>query len=51
VLGISPGQIPHYASIGGDHNLIHVHPVAAKLFGFPTVIAHGMFTAAALLGE
>jgi acyl dehydratase len=49
VLSISPGQIRRYASVGGDHNPIHTNPVAAKLFGFPTVIAHGMFSAAAVL--
>lgn len=49
VLGISAGQIRRYASVGGDHNPIHTNPIAAKLFGFPTVIAHGMFTAAAVL--
>lgn len=49
VLRISPGQIRRYASVGGDHNPIHTNPIAAKLFGFPTVIAHGMFTAAAVL--
>jgi acyl dehydratase len=49
VLRITPGQIRHYASVGGDHNPIHTNPIAAKLFGFPTVIAHGMFTAAAVL--
>jgi len=51
VLRITPGQIRHYASVGGDHNPIHTNPVAAKLFGFPTVIAHGMFTAAAVLAN
>jgi acyl dehydratase len=49
VLSISPGQIRRYASVGGDHNPIHTNPIAAKLFGFPTVIAHGMFSAAAVL--
>jgi acyl dehydratase len=49
VLTISAGQIRRYASVGGDHNPIHTNPIAAKLFGFPTVIAHGMFTAAAVL--
>jgi acyl dehydratase len=49
VLRITPGQIRHYASVGGDHNPIHTNPIAAKLFGFPTVIAHGMFSAAAVL--
>jgi acyl dehydratase len=51
VLRITPGQIRHYASIAGDHNPIHTNPIAAKLFGFPTVIAHGMFTAAAVLAN
>ncbi|MFN3003758.1 MaoC/PaaZ C-terminal domain-containing protein [Mycolicibacterium wolinskyi] len=51
VLHITPGQIRHYASVGGDHNPIHTNAVAAKLFGFPTVIAHGMFSAAAVLAN
>ena len=37
--------------MSGDHNPIHTNPVAAKLFGFPTVIAHGMYTAAAVLAN
>jgi acyl dehydratase len=49
VLTISAGQIRRYASVGGDHNPIHTNPLAAKLFGFPTVIAHGMYSAAAVL--
>jgi hypothetical protein len=51
VLRISPGQIRRYAAVGGDHNPIHTNPIAAKLFGFPTVIAHGMFSAAAVLAN
>ncbi|MCK0177211.1 MULTISPECIES: MaoC/PaaZ C-terminal domain-containing protein [Mycobacteriaceae] len=51
VLSVSPGQIKHYASVSGDHNPIHTNAVAAKLFGFPTVIAHGMFSAAAVLAN
>ena len=51
VLRITPGQIRHYASVGGDHNPIHTNSIAAKLFGFPTVIAHGMFSAAAVLAN
>ncbi|KMO70745.1 MAG: dehydratase [Mycolicibacterium rufum] len=51
VLSITPGQIRHYASVGGDHNPIHTNSIAAKLFGFPTVIAHGMFSAAAVLAN
>lgn len=51
VLNITPGRIRNYASIGGDHNPIHTNGLAAKLFGFPTVIAHGMFSAAAVLAN
>ncbi|MET0901384.1 MAG: MaoC/PaaZ C-terminal domain-containing protein [Mycobacterium sp.] len=51
LLKITPGQIRRYASAGGDHNPIHLSPIAAKLFGFPTVIAHGMFSAAAVLAN
>ena len=51
VLRITPAQIRRYAGIGGDHNPIHTNPVAAKLFGFPTVIAHGMYSAAAVLAN
>ncbi len=49
ILSVTPGQIRKYASVGGDHNPIHTSPIGAKLFGFPTVIAHGMFSAAAVL--
>lgn len=51
VLRVSPGQIRRYAAVGGDHNPIHTNPIAAKLFGFPSVIAHGMFSAAAVLAN
>jgi acyl dehydratase len=51
VLKISPGQIRRYAFVGGDQNPIHTNGIAAKLFGFPTVIAHGMFSAAAVLAN
>jgi acyl dehydratase len=51
VLPISPGVIRRYAAVGGDHNPIHTNPLAARLFGFPTVIAHGMYAAAAVLGN
>ena len=37
--------------MGGDHNPIHTSTIGAKLFGFPTVIAHGMFSAAAVLAN
>ena len=51
ILRITPGQIRRYAAIGGDHNPIHTNPIGAKLFGFPNVIAHGMFSAAAVLAN
>lgn len=51
ILRITPGQIRRYAAIGGDHNPIHTNAIGAKLFGFPTVIAHGMFSAAAVLAN
>jgi acyl dehydratase len=51
ILRITPSQIRHYASVGGDHNPIHTSSIGAKLFGFPTAIAHGMFSAAAVLAN
>lgn len=51
ILRITPSQIRHYASVGGDHNPIHTSSLGAKLFGFPTAIAHGMFSAAAVLAN
>lgn len=43
-----------YAFVSGDFNLIHLHPLSAKAFGFPKAIAHGMWSKAkclALMGE
>lgn len=51
VLRVTAGQIRRYAAVSGDHNPIHTNPIGAKLFGFPTVIAHGMFSAAAVLAN
>lgn len=51
ILRITPAQIRRYASVGGDQNPIHTSSLGAKLFGFPTVIAHGMFSAAAVLAN
>ncbi|CAB9514393.1 Maoc domain protein dehydratase [Seminavis robusta] len=31
-----------YASLNGDINPIHMHPLSAKLFGYKSCIAHGM---------
>ena len=32
--------------MSGDFNPIHMHPLSARLFGFPSAIAHGMWTKA-----
>jgi acyl dehydratase len=45
-----PGDLGRrYGSVSGDLNPIHVHPLTARLFGFPTAIAHGMWTKARCL--
>ncbi len=45
-----PGDIGRrYAAVSGDRNPIHLNPLAAKLFGFPGAIAHGMWTYARAL--
>ncbi|MFG6204513.1 MaoC family dehydratase [Pseudomonas retamae] len=45
----------HYAKVSGDYNPIHLSAASAKLFGFPTAIAHGLWnkarTLAALSGH
>jgi acyl dehydratase len=51
-----PGNIGRkYAAVSGDRNPIHLHALAAKAFGFPKAIAHGMWlkarTLAALEGR
>jgi acyl dehydratase len=33
-----------FAAVSGDRNPIHLYPLTAKAFGFPTNIAHGMWT-------
>ena len=43
-----------YAFVSGDFNLIHLHPLSARAFGFPKAIAHGMWSKAkclALMGD
>lgn len=50
-LRITPRQIRRYSSIGADHNPIHTSLLGAKVFGFPRPIAHGMFSAAAVLAN
>ncbi|MDQ0697949.1 acyl dehydratase [Streptomyces sp. W4I9-2] len=40
-----------YGAVSGDRNPIHLHPLTARLFGFPRAIAHGMWTVARCLAE
>jgi len=45
-----PGHIGRaYAGVSGDRNPIHLHPLTARLFGFPGAIAHGMWMKARCL--
>jgi acyl dehydratase len=45
-----PGDIGRrYADVSGDRNPIHLHALTARLFGFPSAIAHGMWTLARCL--
>ncbi|MFE7136272.1 MaoC family dehydratase [Streptomyces sp. NPDC057644] len=47
-----PGDIGRrYGAVSGDRNPIHLHPLTARLFGFPRAIAHGMWTVARCLAE
>jgi acyl dehydratase len=38
-----------YGMVSGDINMIHMHAMTAKVFGFPKAIAHGMWTKARCL--
>ncbi|MDZ4326340.1 MAG: MaoC/PaaZ C-terminal domain-containing protein [Pseudomonas sp.] len=38
-----------YARVSGDYNPIHLSAVSARLFGFPTAIAHGLWNKARTL--
>ena len=51
IVKITQRQIRRYASIGADHNPIHTSLLGAKVFGCPRPIAHGMFSAAAVLAN
>lgn len=39
-----------YAAVSGDRNPIHMHALTARALGFPSAIAHGMWTKARTLG-
>lgn len=40
-----------YALVSGDFNLIHIHAITAKAFGFKQAIAHGMWSKAKALSN
>lgn len=46
---VPAGTGRRYAAVSGDYNPIHLHPLSARLFGFPTAIAHGMWLKARCL--
>lgn len=46
---VSPEDIHTYAQVSGDRNPIHTSRLGARAFGFPSRIAHGMYTAARAL--
>ncbi|ENX13734.1 hypothetical protein F894_01948 [Acinetobacter sp. CIP 51.11] len=48
---ISENTGRHYAMTSGDFNLIHIHAVTAKAFGFKQAIAHGMWSKAKALAN
>lgn len=39
-----------YAAVSGDWNPIHLHALTARPLGFPSAIAHGMYTYARVIG-
>jgi acyl dehydratase len=46
-----PGDLGRrYAAVSGDVNPIHLSALTARPLGFPRAIAHGMWTAAAVVG-
>lgn len=47
-----PGDLGRrYGAVSGDRNPIHLHPLTARVFGFPRALAHGMWTFARCLAE
>ena len=48
---ISENTGRRYALISGDFNLIHLHAMTAKVFGFKHAIAHGMWSKAKALAS
>ncbi|MGN2635317.1 MaoC family dehydratase [Nocardia takedensis] len=50
-LRVDQKTITRYAAASGDRNPIHTSALGAKAFGFPRSIAHGMWSAATILGS
>lgn len=48
-LKVTGDTVSSYVEASGDKNPIHTSNIGAKLFGFPGIIAHGMYSAAAAL--
>ncbi|RVW01742.1 MaoC/PaaZ C-terminal domain-containing protein [Rhodococcus spongiicola] len=48
-LRVDQKTISRYAAVSGDRNPIHISSLGARAFGFPGTIAHGMWSAAAVL--
>lgn len=48
---LGPGTGRAYGAVSGDRNPIHMSALAAKAFGFPRAIAHGMYSAARALAD
>ena len=48
-LGADTGR--RYGAVSGDVNPIHLSALSAKAFGFPSAIAHGMYTASRAFTE
>jgi MaoC dehydratase-like protein len=47
-----PGDLGRrYGGVSGDRNPIHMHSLTAKPLGFPSAIAHGMWTKARALAQ
>lgn len=40
-----------YAKASGDYNLIHLHPLLSKRYGFDRVLVHGMWSKARCIAE
>ena len=48
---LGPGTGRAYGAVSGDRNPIHMSALAAKAFGFPRAIAHGMYMASRALAD